>query len=165
MFAFERTRPGKVITGKGEKGQSFTEFAITFSFMMLLLAGAVDVGRAFWAFIALRDAAQEGAVYASLNVYKADLGNIAEFEDGLNDHVRESSSDPIDLTDTSAVTIGYTLIPGSFCANGLNAIDVQVSYDFQLTMPLIGIIIPSQMLPLTAHVNNTILYNPNPACS
>jgi hypothetical protein len=152
MVAFGRIKQINPVVKKRERGQSFTEFAITFSFMMLLLAGTVDLGRAFWAFIALRDAAEEGAVYASL--YPLDAT-------GIEKHVRQSSSDPIDLTDTSAVSITITPL-GGLCADaaGFNAIDVAVSYDFQLTMPLIGIIIPSQMLPLTAHVNNTILRPP-----
>ena len=45
-----------------ERGQSLTEFAISLVFLLTLLAGIVDLGRMFFAYIIIRDAAQEGAV-------------------------------------------------------------------------------------------------------
>ena len=47
------------------RGQSVVEFAILFPFMLLLLLGAVDFGRAFFAYISAMNAAREGASYAA----------------------------------------------------------------------------------------------------
>ena len=47
------------------RGQSIVEFALVFPIMMLLLAGAIDLGRAFYAYIAVENAAKEGAFFGS----------------------------------------------------------------------------------------------------
>lgn len=132
-----------------QRGQSLTELAIAFTFLMLLLAGMVDLGRAFFSLVALRDAAQEGAVYGALN--PTDTA-------GIENHVRTSSNSPVNLADTVAVGVSSTII-GSACAG--NQVRVTVTYNFQLTMPLIGVIVGSQQLPLSATMTNTII---TPAC-
>ena len=52
-----------------EHGQSMVELALTITILMILLAGVIDMGRAFFTYMAMRDAAQEGAAYGSLNPY------------------------------------------------------------------------------------------------
>jgi len=42
-----------------EKGQSLTEFGVSVVILLVLLAGTVDAGRAFFTYMALRDAVQE----------------------------------------------------------------------------------------------------------
>lgn len=49
-----------------EQGQSLVELALSLVLLLTLLAGLVDFGRAFFTYVALRDAAQEGAAYASV---------------------------------------------------------------------------------------------------
>ncbi|MFC1879838.1 TadE/TadG family type IV pilus assembly protein, partial [Chloroflexota bacterium] len=51
----------------GQDGQSLVEFAVALVFLLLLIAGIVDVSRALFTYMALRDAAQEGALYGSTN--------------------------------------------------------------------------------------------------
>jgi hypothetical protein len=50
-----------------EKGQSLVEFALSLTFMLILLAGVVYFGIGLFYYIAMRDAAQEGALYGSMN--------------------------------------------------------------------------------------------------
>ena len=52
---------------KNERGQSLVELAISITILIFLLAGAVEFGMAFFQFVQLRDAAQEGALYGSTN--------------------------------------------------------------------------------------------------
>jgi len=92
-----------------QRGQSMVELALSFTMLMFLLSATVDVGRAFYAYIAIRDAAQEGAAYGSLN--PTDVPGIAE-------HVRFSSTDPFDLTDLSSVNISVSWPDGAACAAG-----------------------------------------------
>src|SRR5512143_1254270 len=54
-------------SNKNERGQSMVELALTITFLMMLLAGTIDLGRAFFTWLAMRDAAQEGASYGSVN--------------------------------------------------------------------------------------------------
>lgn len=50
---------------KQEKGQSLVEFAVSLVLILIILGAAVDLGRLFFYYISLRDAAQEGALYGS----------------------------------------------------------------------------------------------------
>ena len=52
---------------KRERGQSLSELALFMTILFILLAGVVDVGRAFFTYITLRDSAQEGTLYVSYN--------------------------------------------------------------------------------------------------
>jgi Flp pilus assembly protein TadG len=45
------------------KGQSLVELAISLVILLFLLAGIVEFGLAFFQFVQLRDAAQEGALF------------------------------------------------------------------------------------------------------
>jgi hypothetical protein len=58
-------RKGKKIF-KNEAGQSMVELAVSFIVLMILLAGVVDVGRMAFYYLSMRDAAQEGASYATI---------------------------------------------------------------------------------------------------
>lgn len=134
---------------KSERGQSLVELAISIFILVYLLAGAVEFGLAFFQYVQLRDAAQEGALYGSMN--PLDMG-------GLDDRVRAASTSPIDLTDTSAVTVTPTII-GSACEG--NGIQVTVSYNHRIFMPFIPQFIGSSIIPLNATVTDTIL---SPVC-
>ena len=52
---------------KSERGQSLVEISISLVIILYLLSGAVEFGIAFFQFIQLRDAAQEGALYGSIH--------------------------------------------------------------------------------------------------
>ena len=51
---------------RAQEGQSLVEVAISFSLLVLLLGGLVDLGHAFFIFIALEDAAGEAALFAAI---------------------------------------------------------------------------------------------------
>jgi len=50
---------------KSERGQSLTELAVIVVIMIIILAGVVDLGGVIFQYLAMRDAAQEGASYAT----------------------------------------------------------------------------------------------------
>lgn len=135
---------------RSERGQSLTELAISFAVLVLILAVGVDLGRAFFSLISLREAAEEGALYGSLN--SLDTG-------GITARVRSSSTTPVDLSDTANVSVDVAR-PGGTCANGTNTIVVTVTYQFDLTMPMVGAIIGTNGFPLTVNSASTILRPP-----
>ena len=109
-----------------EKGQSLVELALTLLIILTLLAGAVDLGMAFFSYVALRDAAQEGALYGSINPTDTD---------GIRDRVKWSSNTPIDFSAFSDEDIPVQIV-GSDC-EGLtdgepNGVKVTVTYDYTL---------------------------------
>lgn len=130
---------------RSERGQSLTEFAVSFVALVFILAVAVDLGRMYFAFVELREAAEEGAIYGSIN---------AASTDEIRQRVRTNSSTPVDLTDTTNVDVGVAT-PGGTCAG--NSMIVTVTYQFQLTMPLVGTIIGTQTFPISASATTTIL--------
>lgn len=140
---------------KSEHGQSLVELAISLTAILVLLAGAVDFSMAFFSYVALRDAAQEGALYGSMNPTDTD---------GIENRVRAASSNPVDLTDTGAVNVAV-VVNGDDCegfSGGVpNSITVSVTYDYPISMPFVGAIVGAQQIPLTATVTDTIL---QPAC-
>jgi Flp pilus assembly protein TadG len=138
-----------------QRGQSLVEFAVFLVILLLLVAGIVDLGRVFFAYIALRDAAQEGAVYGS--ICPTDTAAIIN-------RVRSSSSAPVDLTDSAHVQVQcFFVVGGSDIACGGsptagNGVKVRVTYNnFPVTMPFMGAILGTQTLTLHAEVQDTIL--------
>src|SRR5512146_2633069 len=104
------TNPTAKRTSGKERGQSLVELAISLTVMLLLLSGAVTFGMAFFSYVAMRDAAQEGALYASFNpcvdasndaiCQRTEAVNVA----GVRTRVRASSTTPVDFSDTSIVS-------------------------------------------------------------
>lgn len=145
----------KPFSKKSERGQSLVELAISLTVIMMLLAGAVDFSIAYFSFAAMQDAAQEGALYGSVN---------PSDESGIITRVRSASSNPIDLNNDTLVGVKVTLSGDScsdiHCACEGNEVKVDVSYDYPISMPFIGGFIGSQQIKLKASVTDTILQPP-----
>ncbi len=86
--------------GQNERGQSLVELAISLTIILLLLAGAVDFSIAYFSFSAMQDAAQEGALYGSINPTD---------EAGIITRVRSASTTPVDLSNEDLVDVKVTL--------------------------------------------------------
>jgi Flp pilus assembly protein TadG len=140
---------------KNERGQSLVELAVSLVLLLLLLSGAVEFGMAFFQFIQLRDAAQEGALYGSINPNQ-DANIIAR--------VQGASNSPIDLT-TITPTITYFDTTGTVttdntkkCEGG--GVKVELAYDHKIFMPFMSAVV-GPTIPLKASVTDTIL---TPVC-
>jgi Flp pilus assembly protein TadG len=131
---------------KSERGQSLVELSISLVILLYLLSGAVEFGIAFFQFVQLRDAAQEGALFGSMQPANTT---------GIVARVQGASNSPIDLATITPV-ITYS---GSPCEG--NAITVSLTYNHQIFMPFMPQIIGSNVIPLTATVTDTIL---QPVC-
>jgi len=130
---------------KTERGQSLTELAISFMLLVMILAVGVDLGRMFFSFIAIREAAEEGALYGSLNALDTA---------GVILRTRTSSSAPVNLSDVSTVDVSVST-PGGTCAG--DTMVVSVTDHFHLTMPLVGTLIGTQTFPISVSATSTIL--------
>ena len=145
---------------KSERGQSLVELSISMLVLLYLLSGAVEFGLAFFQFVQLRDAAQEGALFGSMNPNNA-----------IEDRVRAASNSPIILdqrnpalpryvdVDISAkdVETGDDIDDVTQACEG-DAITVRVSFDHQIFMPFIPALLGRTTLPLVATVTDTVLY-------
>ena len=134
-----------------EKGQSLVEFAFGVVVLVILVAGIFDLGRALFTYMAMRDAAQEGALWASVNANTSNLSTAVE------NRVLNASDTISSLQSDLVISVN---INSQAC--GGNAVTVHVSYpNYPLTMPFMGAIIGSQTVPIHASVTDTIL---RPAC-
>ena len=171
-------KPRTENTTRKEHGQSLVELAISLTVLLVLLSGAVSFGMALFSYVALRDAAQEGALYGSFEpcvgttpgeCLASDPINVA----GIRDRIRTSSTSPIDFSNTSVVPDGYITIVATnddgagnphACEGNVgtappvpNALRVSVAYDYQIFMPFVGAIVQNNKIHLTATVTDTIL--------
>jgi Flp pilus assembly protein TadG len=130
-----------------QRGQSLVETALFITLLMVLMMGVMDLGRAYFTFLSLKDAAAEGAAYASIR--PDDLAGV---------EARARGESPFGLIDWST-TLVTTTFTGAPCRGG--GVRVQVTMDYTLLTPFVGAIVGSQVLPLSADVVNTIL---SPGC-
>ena len=144
------TKTNRPNQDRRQKGQSLVEMGISLSVILILLAGMFDLGFALFDYIALRDAVQEGAMYASIN--PTDVA-------GILSRIQSSSSAPINLAGDENLEMPEITITGSACAGG--AVTVSLTYNYRIVMPLLGGILGSQYIPITAVVTDTIL---QPSC-
>jgi Flp pilus assembly protein TadG len=165
-----------------EKAQSMVEFAVSGIVILLLLVAIADFGRAFFTYLTMRDAAQEGALYASVCPMHVQ---------GIEDRIRSASNRPVNLSTAENINSainsevkwecryiydvnrnGSIGSEDNFpeCGTPYNPLDaypytpvaghsvrVRVIYDsFTITTPLLGSII-GQNLSLQAEAEDTIL--------
>lgn len=130
------------------RAQSLVELAISLMVIVLLLSGVIEFGIAFFQFVQMQDAAQEGAVYGSINPTD---------EAGIRTRILAVVNEPFDL----GLTAGNIAISdnGGRCEG--YALTVTITYDHIVTMPLISTITGST-IPLRAVVTDTILQPPCP---
>lgn len=145
---------------KTESGQSMVELAMSLVFLLTLLAGVVDLSRAFFAYMIIRGAAQEGAVYGAI----ADKSDFTAFQNNVNNRVETAFIDPsnpsnvpLDLNELSI----STQIIGSPCSGPGNGVRVSVDYSLPITMPFLGSLLGTQDIAMSTSVEDTIL---SPIC-
>jgi Flp pilus assembly protein TadG len=139
-------------TSRSEKGQSLVELAISMVFVIMLLIGVVDFGLAFFSWVAIRDASQEGAIYGAI---------CPNDENAIVTRVREASNTPVNLKNFDRTNIEVD-IP-SLQAGG--PITVLVEFDYQSITPVASAVIGENgFLTLRASTTNTILTTTEPSC-
>ena len=144
-----------------ERGQSIVEFGVGMVVLIILLAGIVDVGRALFTYMAIREAAQEGALYGSTDPAATSL--IIERAENASDLIRDlasTPSDPSDPSGPSAINVQVAIL-GDACTG--NGIKVTVTYDqFPITTPFLGAALGRQTVPISSSATDTILTPPCP---
>jgi Flp pilus assembly protein TadG len=138
---------------KSERGQSLVELAISLVILLYLLSGAVEFGIIFFQYVQLRDAAQEGALYGSINPPSsaADTAKIT----AIQTRARNASSSPIDLVNDPLVTVNVVVTDGKYCEGG--SLEVTATYRHHIFMPFMPQLIGRDFVDLHAMVTDTIL--------
>jgi hypothetical protein len=129
-----------------ERGQSLVEVAISLSFLMILLSGLLDLGRLWYIYLALEDAAGEAALYLSLDPFCIDEDDVrpdsSVCSDPNNGLFRAKYSVEQDIIDWSKVEtiIKIEGVPVNLSSPPLitvgNEITVEIHYPLGLLTPL-----------------------------
>jgi Flp pilus assembly protein TadG len=114
---------------KRSRGQSLVEFGIIVPVLLLLVLGAIDFGRVYFAYVSVTNGARNGAQYAALSPEAA----------ADSDGIREAAvADTSDLLDTSETNPEVAVATGTDSGGGLYA-DVTVSYTYSTLFPWPGL--------------------------
>jgi len=128
---------------KAEKGQSLLEFALIVPILLIILAGVLDLGRLYYAYVSVTDAAAEGASYAAIHPQAHARAEVLQ-------RAQEASG--------ALVRIDPTMVQVDCPAVAAGApVTVTVSYSFTLATPLLNVIVPSGELRLRAVATESIL--------
>ena len=115
--------------GRGEQGgQSLVEFTLLLPVLLIILAGLLDVGRLYYVYVAVTDAAAEGARYASM--YPDDTG-------GIRERAAEASGGLVEISEDQASV-----------ESSNDSITVTVTYSFTVLTPVMNAIVPEGTIPL-----------------
>jgi len=135
---------------KDARGQSLVEMTLGFTVILYLLLGAVEFSLALFQYVTMRDAAQEGAIYASIKPTDAA---------GIRDRAIAAASDVLVMDEAN---VSVNLVVSDYC-EGLsdsgvpNAIQIEIAYPHEIFLPLVTPMIGTDTINLKANVTNTIL--------
>lgn len=127
---------------QSSRGQSLVEVALVLPIIIMILLGLLDFGRAFYTLVALRDAADEGASYASIR--PSDTA-------GIQQRAVEAT--------TNLITIQYgdvTVVRPPNLTVG-QPITVTVDFDFALFTPFVQGLLPDGELILHGSATHPII--------
>ncbi len=130
------------------RGQSVVEFALILPVMLLLLAAAIDLGRLFYAYVAVENAAKEGAFFGARNPL---------CDDGVNTNCGNPNNvlwhvanEAPNLGSQFSTTVacrdnaGTLMQPINNCLDGMKY-QVTVTYPFRLITPILSSIFGAGM--------------------
>jgi hypothetical protein len=154
-----------------EQGQSMVEFAVSAIVVLLLLVAIADFGRAFFTYLSMRDAAQEGAAFGSIcprhysqiisRVHNTGNLPVSLAEDSpivieCNYWFDTNGNGIVDFEEGIEDLVGNCTDSAFFISPGYG-IQIKVIYpNFVITTPLLGSIIGNE-ITLQAEVTDTIL--------
>ena len=135
------------------------EFALVLPIMLLLLAGAIDLGRLFYAYVAVENAAKEGALFGSrsplcddnINVNCGDPNNVVW-------HVHNEATNiggQFSVNVACRTPAGALVTPINDCLDGYTY-QVTVSYPFRLITPILSSIV-NQTVTLRSESQATVI--------
>ena len=145
-----------------EDGQSLVEIALTLTIAIIILSGILDLGRVYFAYLALQDAAAEGAAYGLINpTWQYPPGHpLASTSPYTNTNINpnnifyraqnEAPEGIVNLISTTVTTEVLFPTPG-------NKITVSVSYDYNLITPIVQLFAGGPTMKISGTAVQTIV--------
>lgn len=160
---------------RGARGQSLVEFVIVLPVLLVILAGLLDLGRLYYAYVAVTDVAGEAVAYAAAFLPstggRCDLSMTCTYDDLMNDGDPATEPEPSDRRElgcacrrayaaTSGLVqgdqLGIMITVPSGTAFG-SEITATVRYTHTLVTPLLNAMVPEGTLPLTARATERVV--------
>lgn len=118
-----------------EEGQGLLEFALGFTVLILILTGVADLGRAYFTYVALGNAAGEGAAYGSFRPRCRSSADSYDcgYPNNVIDRVRNESQNG--LIQTGQIESVIVETPNPATPQIGDPITVTVSYNYEFLMP------------------------------
>jgi Flp pilus assembly protein TadG len=116
-----------------QRGQSLVEMAVLMVVVLLIMAGVLDFGRMYFIYLALQNAAGEGAAYGAINPEWTDNSDNADPNNITYRVQNESSGGLVDWSTTNVVVD----VPNT---HGGEPITVTVTYEFEVITPVMQVI-------------------------
>lgn len=144
--------------GTTQKGQSLVELAISLTVLLILLTGTIDFGIGLFHYIAMREAAQEGALVGSINPppragsWNCPDSNIRSICDRV---INTTGEEGLIRKMYDAGMIVTISAPDKACEG--SGITISLEYEYPLTMPFLGTILGSDHILLRTSATDTIL--------
>ncbi len=157
------------------RGQSVVEFALVVPILLLVFAAAADLGRAFYAYVAIENGVKEGAFYGAraplcTDDTSAGCGNPRNVEWRVRNELENlKNPDGTDLTPTVECLDQVSGAPHANmtdCAAG-DTYQVTLSYPFKFLTPILGDVLGGT-LDLNADSSSVVLnlaFDPTPGAS
>ncbi len=151
-----------------ERGQSLVEMSLMMVMLLVIMSAVLDLGRGFFSYIAIQNAAGEGALYASINPrcpHAVSVSSVSSCTDPNNvDYRAKHESDGATerrLVDPSKMDVSVVYADGSSNYNGANIVEgdpvtVIVTYHFRIIGPF-SVIAPDGDVIFTARAVQNIL--------
>ncbi len=154
-----------------QRGQSLVEFSFMIIILTILMLGVLDIGRAYFTYMALLDAAGEGAQFGAVNPTYWCAAADVHFDSNGDGVVDGSDSCPTGFSNTNPDSITYRVIntapvgtmvdwdtavvsvemsDDSLPVKPGRSLTVTVTADYQLLTPFIGSLAGTQVLKLSA---------------
>jgi hypothetical protein len=168
-WCLDRGMPTRPAERHRAAGQSLVEFSMMLIFLTVLLVGVLDLGRAYMTYLALKDAASEGAYFGSAFPQCVDADGInSHYGDGSPNYGSPGCADPNNIPyrirnssptgglvewtpETSRIKIDLpcgTTLPCELKPG--QSLTVTVSYRYQMLTPFVGAVANTQHLTFTA---------------
>jgi hypothetical protein len=138
---------------KAQKGQSLVEFSLGLVMLLIIVSGVLDVGRLYFTYIALEDAAGEAALYLSLNPQCVHATDGTECANPNNADYRARNSGGQEV-DWSKADIKFD-IPSPYGVG--EPIKVTVNYSYKLLTPIVPRINGLNPITMTASASQIII--------
>ena len=137
-----------------QAGQSLVEFAIMSIILTVILMGILDLGRAYFAFVALQDVVAEGATFAAVNPTCIGPMDGPGCSNPNNITWRAKNESPSGMVISTSIEVQVSYDPAGPVSG--KPVTVTASYQHPLLTFVIASIVGDDILPLQASSSASI---------